>query len=131
MWFIAASVLMHVGAADVVAVHANGWDADVWARGKLVREDTYLSAAMPELRETTHVLVLGDWDAEPLYRELARSRQVIWLDGWRARVVGYPVDATERVIEQWGDRDAARVRYVAGCGEPEHWVEALELAISS
>jgi len=126
-----AAALMHVGAADVVAVHTNGYYADLWARGKLVGETTDLSAAMPELRGTTHVLILGDWDAEPLYRKLAATREVIWLDGWRARVVGYPFDATERVIDQWGDRDAARVRYVAGCGEPEHWIEALELAISS
>jgi len=124
-----AAALMRLGNAEAVMVHANGYDADVWTRGRLVRKVRELSPDMPELRNITHVLILGDWDAAELYRAIAATREVIWLDGWRARLMGEPFDATDRVRERWGDRDARRVRYVAGCGKPAHWVEALELAI--
>jgi len=124
-----ATALMRTGAADVVAVHANGYDADVWVRGRFVREVRELTPDMLELRGVTHVLVLGDWDASELYRDLATTREVIWLDGWRARVIGEPFDATDQVRAQWGKRNAQRVRYIAGCGEPDHWVDALSIAI--
>jgi hypothetical protein len=124
-----AAALMRLGVAETVAVHANGYGAQMWVRGRFVGEVPELTVTAPRLRSATHVLVLGDWDAADLYCELALSRQVIWLDGYRSATVERPYDATDLVRSKWGIRKAAHVRYVAGCCTVEDWAFALAIAI--
>jgi len=123
------AALMRLGVAETVAVHANGYDADVWASRRFVGTVPKLTAATPRLRSATHVLVLGDWDAAKLYQELAIRRQIIWLDGFRCATVGCH-DATDLVRARWGARSAANIRYIAGCRDVEDWVTALAMAVA-
>jgi len=92
----------------VVMIHSNGLfiHGGLLVGGKHVRADEFCPTEEATWAVLQHALrgrrlagtvAWGDWDASWLYRELVLRAPLVWLDSYRARVYGRPVNATAEV----------------------------------